>query len=81
MPESSQAQGVLFQCCERLNVFHRSTYRVISRHLIAPQKAAARPVTIAFAEIRQHRQKRHTKRAGEAGSLARAVGAHGAAAN
>lgn len=47
---------------------------VITRHLMARTKLAATPMAVAFAEIRQHRQKQHTKRAGEAGVSARAEG-------
>lgn len=47
---------------------------VIFRHLIDLNNTTARPMTVGFAEIRQHRQKQHTKRAGEAGVSARAAG-------
>lgn len=55
-------------------LFIHSTYPVISRHSIARNKPTARLVAVGFAEIRQHRQKRHMKRAGEVGLSARAVG-------
>lgn len=49
-------------------------FPVISRHLIDLKKPTARLVAVAFAEVRQHRRKQHTKRAGEAGVSARAAG-------
>lgn len=60
----------LFKLCGRLD----ATHPVISRHLITLQNPTARLVAVALAQIRQHRQKRHTKRAGEAGVSSRAGG-------
>ncbi|MBS7348673.1 MAG: hypothetical protein KIG95_00625 [Comamonas sp.] len=73
-PKAAKYCALLSLRCERLDAFHRASYPVISRHLIALNKPTAKPVAVGFAEIRQHRQKRHTKRAGEVGLSARAVG-------
>ena len=47
---------------------------VIPRHFWSAPNQITSVVALVFAKNRQHRQKRHTKRAGEAGFLSRAGG-------
>ena len=47
---------------------------VIPRHFWSAPNQITSVVALVFAKNRQHRQKRHTKRAGEAGFLLRAGG-------